>query len=268
MDTVFFLSLTVHRECFWSGSRGVACARLRNSTKIDLLRFLFTEAHPSPAQDFGTGPEAVRTIQAERSVLRSRLFAFDGYVVEPRLGWCSAWADEAHPAQFGAPLFWVLRYFRWVNRAGYFWDVKKPRRKLPRGDGRCASLWLTGLLKETPQKNRILKGCQRAVRLCDNAPSACWHPVGMHADLLWIPAVSLRSTAGFHASGMTQEGRGRGRTVKRRRSDGMRRGHVYCRQVRRVGTSCERRRPESLGGDGLTRCRTMPGIRRKSSPIH
>ena len=132
------------------------------------------------------------------------------------------------------------------------------------------SRWLSAAIppENTPQKNRILKGCQRAVRLCDNAPSACWHPVGMHSDLLWVPAVSLRSTAGFHASGMTQEGRGRGRTVKRRRSDGMRRVHVYCRQVRRVGTSCERRRPESLGGGGLTRCRTMPEIRRKSSPIH
>jgi hypothetical protein len=54
----------------------------------------------------------------------------------------------------------------------------------------------------------ILKGTQQTVQTSDDAPKAGWHPGGMHVVLCWIPAVSLRSTAGLskssHASGMTR----------------------------------------------------------------
>ena len=49
---------------------------------------------------------------------------------------------------------------------------------------------------DRPHRDRILKGCQREVRVCDNATGACLHPVGMHSELRGVPVVSLRSTAG------------------------------------------------------------------------
>jgi hypothetical protein len=45
--------------------------------------------------------------------------------------------------------------------------------------------------RSRPQKKRIPKGCQRRIRVCDNAPGACWHPVGMHSNLRGNPVVSL-----------------------------------------------------------------------------
>jgi hypothetical protein len=108
--------------------------------------------------------------------------------------------------------------------------------------------WLSSATppEKTPQKNRILKGCQRAVRVCDNACSACWHPVGMHSDLREVPAVSLRSPAGFHASGIT-EGRWSGSTIRSRQYDAMRRVHVCCMQARRVGTSGQAQTTQIIG---------------------
>ncbi len=76
METVFSLRLTVHKECFWSDSPWAVCARLGNRMKGNLLRWHFAEALRSRAQDFGTGPKTLRTIQKGSSMLLRRLSAF------------------------------------------------------------------------------------------------------------------------------------------------------------------------------------------------
>ena len=104
--------------------------------------------------------------------------------------------------------------------------------------------------RNTPQKKRILKGCQRALRVCDNAPCVCWHPVGMHSDLRgFLRCRCAQPQAnGFHASGMTGGCRS-GSAINRRLYGARRRVHVRWIQGCRVGTPGERRRPNRWEGE-------------------